>query len=115
MRSIVAISVAFMALATSSAAWAVTITNVDQEARRIFVCDEKCGPSFGEEWGSARDFWLHPGQSQSFDCAGTCFVGVYEGDTPPNLGDMASAVDDEIFQGNETGYISGGYARRKPN
>lgn len=82
---------------------------------RIFVCDDKCGPSFGDDWGSARDFWLAAGESQSFDCSGQCFVGIYYDDHSPTLGDMALADDDELFQGDETGYIRNGIATHKAN
>lgn len=117
MRYGIAISGAIVALSLlmAGAASAVTITNQDQESRRVMVCDDKCGPSFGEDWGSAFDFWLAPGESKSFACSGECFVGVYSGGQPPNLGDMALADDDEIFKGDETGFIRGGYARHSAN
>ena len=94
-------------------AYAVTITNADAESRRIFVCDEKCGPSFGDEWGSASDFWLEPGQSRSFECEGSCFVGTERDGKLPTLGDMAFSDEDENFRGDENGYIRGGYATHK--
>ena len=89
---------------------AVTITNADAESRHVFVCDDKCGPSFGDDWGSARDFWLSAGEARSFDCSGTCFVGIYTSEHSPTLGDMAFADDDEIFKGDESGYLRGGTA-----
>lgn len=104
-----------LSLLTAGAALAVTITNQDQENHRVFVCDDKCGPSFGEEWGSAFDFWLAPGESKSFACSGECFVGVYYDDHSPTLGDMAMADDDEIFKGDETGYIRSRSARHSAN
>jgi hypothetical protein len=117
MRYGIAISGAIFALSllTAGAALAVTITNQDQTSRRIMVCDDKCGPSFGEDWGSASDFWLAPGESKSFACSGQCFVGIYYDDHSPTLGDMAMADDDELFQGDETGYIRGGIASHKAN
>ena len=104
-----------LTLAISSAlaalpAAAVTVINADPARAHVFVCDSQCGPSFGDAWGSARDFWLDPGASQSVDCNGECFVGVYEGDKSPTLGDMAVADEDELFQGNETAYIQGNFA-----
>jgi hypothetical protein len=103
------------ALLGAQPALAVTLTNLDSVSRHIFVCDEKCGPSFGEAWGSARDFWLGAGESTTFDCVGDCFVGTYESETSPSLGDMAVADDDEIFRRSETGYIRNGYATHKQN
>lgn len=115
MRYALAITVAIVTLATAGNASAVTLTNLDQDNHRIFVCDEKCGPSFGEDWGSAFDFWLAPGESRSFDCAGECFVGAYYDDHSPTLGDMAMADEDELFRGEETGYIRRGTATHKAN
>jgi len=115
MRYGFALSVAITALLTAGNAAAVTITNLDQESRRIFVCDDKCGPSFGEDWGSAVDFWLAPGESRSFGCSGECFVGIYYEDHSPTLGDMAMADDDELFHGDEAGYIQRGIATHKAN
>ena len=94
---------------------AVTITNQDGESRHIFVCDNKCGPDFGDDWGSARDFWLSPGESRSFDCSGQCYVGTYTTTTSPTLGDMAFSDDDEHFRGDDTGYIRNGTATHKQN
>lgn len=106
--------IALSALTIFSAA-AVTLTNLDEENRRILVCDEKCGPSFGEDWGSGFDFWLAPGESKNFDCSGVCFVGVFYDDHSPTLGDMAMADDDELFSGNEQGYIRRGIATHSAN
>ena len=108
-----ALSVAIVSLLAAGSAEAVTITNLDQESRRILVCDDKCGPSFGDAWGSAFDFTLAPGESRSFECSGQCFVGVYYDDHSPTLGDMAMADDDEMFQGDELGYIRGRFATHK--
>lgn len=113
MRFSPAVTIAISSVLGACSAAAVTITNLEQASAHIFVCDDQCGPSFGDSWGSARDFWLQPGASQSFDCAGQCFVGVYDGDRPPTLGDMAVADDDEIFQGDETGYIQGQFVSHK--
>ena len=115
MRYGFALSVAIIALLTAGNAWAVTITNLDQEARRMLVCDDKCGPSFGEDWGSAADVSLAPGESRSFNCSGQCFVGTFYDDHAPTLGDMAMADDDEMFQGDENGYIRGGNVTHKAN
>lgn len=105
---------AFLA-ATAVPAAAVTITNRDAESQRVLVCDEACGPEFGDDWGSAFDFWLQPGQSRSFSWRGRCFVGVYDDEgQPPPLGDIADADDDEFFRGDEAGEIVNGYAHRKP-
>lgn len=104
---------AAVALMSAGPAFAVTITNLDQGSVRVFVCDDKCGPSHGEDWGSARDFWLAAGEARSFDCSGSCFVGIYYDDHSPTLGDMAMADDDEIFQGSESGYIRNGTATHK--
>jgi hypothetical protein len=115
MRYGFALSVAITALLAAGNASAVTITNLEQESQRIFVCDDKCGPSFGDDWGSALDFSLAPGESRSFDCSGKCFVGLYYEDHSPSLGDMAMADDDELFEGNETGYIRRGTASHNAN
>lgn len=104
---------AAFAMLAAGPAGAVTITNADAEARRVFVCDEKCGPSYGDDWGSARDFWLEPGQAQSFDCEGECFVGTERDGKLPTLGDMALSDDDENFKADESGYIRNGYASHK--
>lgn len=109
------LSVAIIALLTAGSASAVTITNLDPDSQRIFVCDDKCGPSFGESWGSAFDFSLASGESKSFDCSGKCFVGIYYDDHSPTLGDMAVADDDELFEGDEAGYIQRGIATHKAN
>ena len=101
-----------LALSAALAAWpagAVTVINPGDASAHIFVCDDQCGPSFGDSWGSARDFWIQPGSSQSFDCNGKCFVGVYDGEKPPTLGDMAMADDDELFKGDETAYIQNAF------
>jgi hypothetical protein len=113
MRFGFALGAAVITLLTTAPASAVTITNLDQTNLRIFVCDDKCGPSFGEDWGSAIDFWLAAGESRSFECSGQCFVGTYYDDHSPTLGDMAMADDDELFQGGETGYIRRGTASHK--
>ncbi|MBP6011773.1 MAG: hypothetical protein KBA31_06055 [Alphaproteobacteria bacterium] len=115
MRHGFALTAATIALLTAATASAVTITNHDQTSVRLMVCDEKCGPSHGDDWGSAFDFWLQPGEARSFDCTGTCFVGIYYDDHSPTLGDMAVADDDEMFEGNEAGYIRRGIATHKPN
>ena len=115
MRYSFALAVATVALATAGNASAVTITNMDQTSQRTFVCDDKCGPSFGDDWGSALDFSLAPGESRSFNCSGTCFVGLYYEDHSPTLGDMAMADDDELFKGDETGYIRSGIVTHKAN
>ena len=109
------VGVAAVALLMAPAASAVTITNLDSASVRIFVCDENCGPSHGDDWGSARDFWLGAGDAKSFDCTGKCYVGIYNGDNSPALGDIAFADDDELFRGNESGYIRNGYATHKAN
>jgi hypothetical protein len=101
-------------LATAATAEAVTIVNRDAERRRVMVCDQNCGPRFGDSWGSAFDFWLAPGESRTFSCAGTCFVGTYDKNgRSPTLGDMADASDDEIFRGDERGSIVNGYATHR--
>lgn len=82
---------------------------------RVFVCDEDCGPSHGDDWGSARDFWLAAGEAKSFDCKGKCYVGAYYEDHSPTLGDMAMADDDEVFSGAESGYIRKGVATHNAN
>lgn len=110
MRTRLTMAAALTAVLAVQPAWAVTITNTDGESRHVFVCDDKCGPSFGDDWGSARDFWLSPGEARSFDCSGTCHVGTYVDGKPPTLGDMAFADDDEIFKGDESGYLRGGTA-----
>jgi hypothetical protein len=115
MRYGFAVLVAIIALLTAGYASAVTITNLDQSSQRLFVCDDKCGPSFGEAWGSAFDFSLAPGESRSFNCSGQCFVGAFSGEQPPTLGDIAVADDDEVFQGDEAGYIRGGFATHQAN
>lgn len=115
MRYGLVLSAAVAASLTVATASAVTITNLDQANIRIFVCDDKCGPSHGDDWGSARDFWLAAGESIRFDCSGQCHVGAYYDDHPPTLGDMAMADDDELFQGEEAGYIRGGIATHKAN
>lgn len=107
--------VAAAALMLVPAASAVTITNLDSASVRVFVCDENCGPSHGDDWGSARDFWLGAGEARSFDCSGDCFVGTYHGDESPALGDMAFADDDEVFRGNESGYVRNGLVTHKAN
>jgi hypothetical protein len=115
MRYGLAIAAAAAALFAVETASAVTITNLDQSSVRVFVCDDKCGPSHGDDWGSARDFWLAAGEAKSFDCTGQCFVGIYYDDHTPTLGDMAMADDDELFQGAESGYIRNGTATHKAN
>jgi hypothetical protein len=109
------LSVAIVALLTAANASAVTITNQEQDSRQVFVCDDKCGPSFGDAWGSAFDFSLAPGESRNFACSGECFVGVFYDGHPPTLGDMAVADDDELFQGDEAGYIRRGIVTHKAN
>jgi hypothetical protein len=106
---------AAVALLSPDSAFAVTITNLDQSSVRVFVCDDNCGPSHGEDWGSARDFWLAGGEAKSFDCTGSCFVGIYYDDHSPTLGDMAVADDDEIFIGSESGYVRNGIVAHKAN
>lgn len=108
MRESLTMTLAFASALIAWPAAAVTLVNLEQVRTQAFVCDDKCGPSFGEDWGSARDFWLEPGEQRSFDCSGQCFVGVYYEGHSPTLGDMAMADDAELFQGNETGYIQGG-------
>jgi hypothetical protein len=115
MRYGFALLVAIIALLATGNAWAVSITNLDQEAQRLFVCDEKCGPSFGEDWGSAFDVSLAPGETRIFNCSGQCFIGTFSGEQPPTLGDMAMADDDEVFEGDEAGYIRGGFATHQAN
>ncbi len=115
MRYSFALAMAVLATLLAEPAFAVTITNLDQTSVRVFVCDENCGPSHGEDWGSARNFWLGTGEARSFDCVGKCFVGTYSGENSPSLGDMAFADDDEVFEGTESGYIRNGYATHKAN
>jgi hypothetical protein len=115
MRYGFALLVATVALLTAGNASAVTITNLDQGSQRLLVCDDKCGPSFGEDWGSAFELSLAPGESTSFNCSGKCFVGTFSDDQSPTLGDMAVADDDELFEGDETGYIRGGFATHSAN
>jgi hypothetical protein len=115
MRFGLALAAAAVALLAADPASAVTITNLDQSSVRVFVCDDKCGPSHGEDWGSARDFWLAASEAKSFDCSGQCYVGLYYDDHTPTLGDMAFADDDELFQGTESGYIRNGTATHKAN
>ena len=107
--------IAAVALVMVPAASAVMITNLDSASVRVFVCDENCGPSHGDDWGSARDFWLSAGEARSFDCSGKCFVGTYHGDNSPSLGDMAFADDDELFRDDESGDIRNGFATHKAN
>jgi hypothetical protein len=97
-------------LAAAGTAAAVTITNKDPDSVHVMVCDDKCGPSHGDDWGSAFDFWLQPGEAHSFDCSGKCYVGLYYEDHSPTLGDMAMADDGEYFKGDEAGSISAGVA-----
>jgi hypothetical protein len=101
-------------LAFASSAGAVTLTNRDNDNVRVFVCDENCGPSHGEDWGSAFDFWLAPGETKTFTCSGECFVGAYYEGHSPTLGDMAMADDDELFRGDESGYMQKGYPVHSP-
>ncbi len=108
MRGTLTITLAFLGTLIAWPAAAVTLINLEAARSQVFVCDDKCGPSFGEDWGSAQDFWLDSGESRSFDCSGQCFVGLYYEGHSPTLGDMAMAEDDELFQGSETGYIQGG-------
>jgi hypothetical protein len=105
---------ALVMLAFASAAGAVTLTNLDGASVQIFVCDENCGPSEGDDWGSAFDFWLAPGETKTFTCSGECFVGSYYEGHSPTLGDMAAADDEEIFSGDERGYIQNGFAYHTP-
>ena len=114
MRFILATAATAAVLAASTAS-AVTITNLEQSSVRIFVCDQDCGPSHGDDWGSARDFTLSAGEAKSFDCKGKCFVGVFADGESPSLGDMAMADDDELFSGVESGYIRNGGATHKSN
>ncbi|MBC7102516.1 MAG: hypothetical protein H5U13_04710 [Parvibaculum sp.] len=100
--------------AFASAAGAVTLTNLDGNSVQILVCDENCGPSHGDDWGSAFDFWLAPGETKTFACSGECFVGSYYDGHSPTLGDMAVADDDEMFSGDEHGYIQNGFAVHTP-
>ncbi len=93
---------------------AVTITNQDDVQRHLFVCDENCGPENGDDW-HAQDFWIGIGESLNFGCKGTCFVGIYTGGDSPSLGDMAFADDDEIFRGDEIGYVRNNQVTHKPN
>ncbi len=113
MRYDLAFAAAVAALLTATTASAVTITNLDQGSVRVFVCDNDCGPSHGDDWGSARDFWLAAGEAKSFDCSGECYVGLFYDDHTPTLGDMAMADDDELFKGAESGYILKGTATHK--
>lgn len=114
MRKALAAVSALATLAFASSAGAVSLTNLDNERVEIFVCDEDCGPSHGADWGSAFDFWLAPGETRTFACRGECFVGAYVDGHSPSLGDMASADDDEIFTGDERGYMQGGFAKHTP-
>ena len=113
MRAVWTMTMAFAALLAAQPAAAVTLSNLDQQRQHVFICDDKCGPSFGEDWGSASDFWLEAGESHSFGCSGKCFVGLYYEDHSPTLGDMAMAEDDELFSGDETGFIQGGFVSHK--
>ncbi|PKP78114.1 MAG: hypothetical protein CVT81_05625 [Alphaproteobacteria bacterium HGW-Alphaproteobacteria-3] len=99
--------------AFAPAAGAVTLTNLDGNSVQILVCDENC-PSDDEYWGSAFDFWLAPGETKTFACSGECFVGSYYDGHSPTLGDMAVADDDEMFSGDEHGYIQNGFAVHTP-
>ncbi len=104
---------AVAALAGSFPAAAVTVTNLDEQRQHIFVCDDNCGPSHGDDWGSAIDAWLDPGEQRSFSCAGKCFIGLYYDDHPPTLGDMALADDDELFSGEDAAFIHAGRVSHK--
>jgi hypothetical protein len=108
MRLSHAIALAVTAAFAAGPAAAVTVINAGDAAVHVFVCDDQCGPSFGDSWGSARDVWLQPGASQSYDCQGQCFIGLYNGEDSPTLGDMAMADEDELFKGDETAYIQDG-------
>lgn len=114
MRQTLPVVTALAMLAFASAAGAVTLTNLDSTSVQILVCDENCGPSEGDDWGSAFDFWLAPGETKTFACSGECFVGSYYEGHSPTLGDMADADDDEIFSGDEQGYIKNGFAYHAP-
>jgi hypothetical protein len=113
MRRLIVTSAVLVSFSLAAAAQAVTITNADSDSQHIFVCDEQCGPSHGDDWGTARDFWLSPGQSQSFDCNGKCYVGTYQNGESPMLGDIAFADDDEMFEGDDEGFIRKGIATHK--
>ena len=115
MRYGLAFAAAAATFLTATTASAVTITNLDPSSVRVFVCDNDCGPSHGDDWGSARDFWLAAGEAKSFDCSGECYVGLYYDDHTPTLGDMAMADEDEQFTGADSGYIRGGTATHKAN
>jgi hypothetical protein len=115
MRGALLTTLVIGSLLGSPSAHAVSLTNLDQERLEVFVCDDKCGPNHGDDWGSAREFWLSPGETRTFDCSGQCFVGLYNGDKSPTLGDMAMADDDELFQGDEAGYIQRGIVTHKRN
>jgi hypothetical protein len=114
MRAIGAIFSSLLMLAYSTGAEAVTLTNLDKSSAQIFVCDSNCGPSHGEDWGSAFDFWLAANETKTFPCADECFVGIYYDGHSPSLGDMADADDDEVFRGDERGFIQSGYAVHTP-
>lgn len=114
MRKALAGVAALAMLAFASSACAVTLTNLDDSRVQIFVCDENCGPSHGQDWGSAFDFWLAPGEAKTFACSGKCFVGAYYEGHSPTLGDMAVADDDELFSGDERGYMKNGFAVHSP-
>ncbi len=114
MRKALAVVAALAMLAFASSAGAVSITNLDNNNVQIFVCDENCGPSHGEDWGSAFDLWLAPGETKTFACSGECFVGAYSEGQSPSLGDMAMADDDELFRGDERGYMQKGFAVHSP-
>jgi hypothetical protein len=106
----------FLLLASAATAEAVTIVNRDGESRRVLVCEsDTCGPQFGDDWGSAFDFWLAPGESHSFACR-KCFVGVYDRNgVSPTLGDMVDAeMDGDLFSGEQRGSIVNGWVRRDP-
>jgi hypothetical protein len=113
MRTAWTTTLAFAAVLASYPAAAITVTNLEDQRQHIFVCDDNCGPSHGDDWGSAVDAWLDPGESRSFACAGKCFVGLYYDDHPPTLGDMAMAEDDELFSGDEAAYIQAGSVSHK--
>lgn len=112
MRTELVLALAMLGFASTASA--VTLTNLDKNTVQIFVCDENCGPSHGDDWGSAFDFWLAPGETKTFACSGECFVGAYYEGHTPTLGDMAMADDDELFSGDEQGYLQKGYAVHTP-
>lgn len=113
MRQKLPVVTALAMLAFASPAGAVTLTNLDSNSVQILVCDENC-PGQSDDWGSAFDFWLAPGETKTFACSGACFVGTYYDGHSPTLGDMAVADDDEMFSGDEHGYIQNGFARHNP-